>query len=333
MYVAHFGLRHRPFRSAPDPGGYYPATAHEETLQQLQQALSDDEGLALLTGEPGTGKTLLAEILLERLGNESPCVFVTNSHLTRRTDLFQAVLYDLGLPYEGRSEQELRLALTDRLLSGLAEGGRTVLIFDEAHHLPPDLLEELRLFGNLETRLGRAVQVVLVAQPPILETLRHADLQALAQRLTVRTMLGRLTRDESADYLLHQLRVAGARPEAIVSGEALDLLARGCGGLPRWINQAAHLALTLTCQAGAGRVDAEGALEALTRLGLEAPAEDDGPSPEPPAPEPEASQPSLTAPPESPEDDAVPHYRWPPGAYLLPAPGPARLSYTPGKSG
>jgi type II secretory pathway predicted ATPase ExeA len=306
MYQAHFGLRQRPFRSTPDPGAYYPATVHETALQQLRQAIIDDEPVALLVGEPGTGKTLVAAQLLDRLGAEMSRVFVTNSHLQRRADLFQAVLYDLGMNYEGRGEQELRLALTDRLLADYGDGRQTILVIDEAHHLPADLLEELRLLGNLETPHGRAVQTVLVAQPSIMETLRRPDLRAFAQRLTVKAELSGLTSEEAADYILHHLRVAGARPEALIDDEALTLLARGSRGLPRLLNQAAHLAMTLTCEAGAGRVEAEGVLEAFGRLGIDVP-EDTSESEIEPV---EAV--------DEPRTDAG--HTWPPAGYLLPGP-------------
>ncbi|HEY1378284.1 MAG TPA: ATP-binding protein, partial [Gemmataceae bacterium] len=139
MYQSHFGLRQRPFRSTPDPAAYYPATAHEDALHRLRRAVADDDPLALLVGEPGTGKTLIAAQLLDRLGDDVSRVFVTNGHLDRRADLYQTILYDLGLPYEGKREQELRLAVTDRLLADYAAGRRTVLVLDEAHHLPADL--------------------------------------------------------------------------------------------------------------------------------------------------------------------------------------------------
>jgi type II secretory pathway predicted ATPase ExeA len=188
--------------------------------------------------------------------------------------MYQAMLYDLGEPYEGKSEQELRLSVTDGVLQRYAEGRRTILLMDEAHHLPSCVLEELRQLGNLETRDGKAVQTILFALPEIDETLRRPDLRAFRQRLTTRATLERLPTEEAADYLVHHLRIAGARPEAIVSDEAVELIIKASGGLPRLINQAMHLALELTCQAGEGRVDAEGALEALSRLGLEAAEEE-----------------------------------------------------------
>jgi type II secretory pathway predicted ATPase ExeA len=271
MYESHFGLRERPFRATPDCGSYYAATSHERALARLLQALADDEGMVLLTGEPGTGKTLLCHCLLERLGPDVLSAFLTNSHLTDRASLLQALLYDLSLPYEGRSEQELRLGLTDFLLRTYTAGQRTVLVLDEAQHLGVGLLEELRLLANLEGRRSRAVQVVLAAQPELLSALQQPPLRAIAQRLSVRARLEPLGDEEAADYLCHHLRVVGGRPEAILGDEALEILIRGTGGVPRLLNQAAHQALTLAFQAGAAQVDAEAALEALTLLGCAAP--------------------------------------------------------------
>src|SRR5262249_198578 len=148
-------------------------------------------------------------------------------------DLFQAVLYDLGEPYEGKSEQELRLSVIDGVLRRFAEDRRTTLLIDEAHHLSPSVLEELRLLGNLQTRDGKAVQAILFALPEIDEPLRRPDLRALRQRLTTRATLERLPAEEAADYLVHHLRIAGARPEAIVSDEAVEMIVKASGGLPR----------------------------------------------------------------------------------------------------
>lgn len=274
MYESHFGLRQRPFRSTPDSGGYYPSTGHERAVGRLLRAVQDDEGLALLTGPPGTGKTLVGHCLLERLGDGVQSCFLGNSHFGGRVGLLQALLYDLGLPHEGRAEQELRLALTDHLLQNFAAGRRTVAVVDEAQHLGADELEELRLLGNLEAREGKAFQAVLVSQEELPEALSCPGLAAFRQRLAVRERLGPLDPGEAADYLMHHLRLAGARPEEVVADEALDLLARGTGGVPRLLNQAAHQALLLAFEAGSPAVDAEAALEALARLGLDGPAAD-----------------------------------------------------------
>src|SRR5262249_16379958 len=156
-----------------------------------------------------------------------------------RAGLLQAILYDLSLPYEGRSEQELRLALTDVLLKEVATGKRTLLVIDEAQHLTADLLEELRLLGNLEPGQRKGLQVVLRGQPGLLKIVRQPELAGLSQRLVVRGTLEPLGVEEAADYLLHALRGAGGRPEKILDGEAMEILARATRGIPRLLNQAA----------------------------------------------------------------------------------------------
>jgi type II secretory pathway predicted ATPase ExeA len=295
MYDTRFGLRRRPFRPTPDTDSYFPAATHETALRQLRRALDDDEGVALLTGEPGTGKTLVARKLLEDLDETVRVVLLTNSHVSRNGDLLQAVLFDLGLPYQGLTEQVARLAVTDSCLDFYGEGGKTLIVVDEAHHLAPDVLEELRLLSNLEGKDGKAVQVLLVALPAIEETLARPALGALRQRVTVRSRLEPLDVDESADYLRHQVSAAGGKPDKVFGEDVLDILAAAGGGLPRVLNQAAHAAFVLADEAGQSRVDAEAAVEAVTRLGLDPAAEAEtlatdvdepvrlvpGPSPEP----------------------------------------------------
>jgi type II secretory pathway predicted ATPase ExeA len=241
----------------------------------LQQALDDQQGIALLTGATGTGKTLAAQCLLERLGAQTVSAFITNSHLECRAALFQAILFDLSLPFEAASEQELRLRLTEFVLQNCKAGRRFVLVIDEAHHLSLDLLEELRLLCNLEAGATKAVQVILIAQPSLLETLRKPELAGLLQRLEVRVRLEPLGVEEAADYVLHHLRRAGARPEAIVSDEALEVLARHTRGVPRVLNQAARQALVLADAADASFVDVEAAMEALAELGIEVTEEEE----------------------------------------------------------
>jgi type II secretory pathway predicted ATPase ExeA len=270
MYETHFGLRHRPFRTTPDTAHYYPATVHERAVGRILRALQDQEGMILLTAEPGLGKTLLGHVVLERLGEAVASAFLTNGHVGNRLGLLQAILYELGLPHEGRGEQDARLALTELLLKTYTAGRRTILIVDEAHHLSAELLEELRMLGNLEAGNGKALQVLLVAQPSIADVLGLPQLAALRQRLAVRAWLEPLGIEEAADFMLHQLRLAGGRPEKLIAEEAVALLAQATQGVPRLLNQAAHQAFLLSHEAGAAQVDVEAAMEALAALGLDA---------------------------------------------------------------
>jgi type II secretory pathway predicted ATPase ExeA len=273
MYEKAFGLKRRPFPATPDRGYYYPATSHEAALEQVLLAIAEDNGFALVTGAPGTGKTLLCHCLLDRLGADVSSAFLTNSHFSDRLSLLQAILYDLSLPYEDAGEQVLRLRLTEHLLKNCSAGRRNLLLIDEAQHLQADLLEELRLLGNLEAGKGKAFQVVLVSQEPILATLARPEMEACRQRLAARPKLEALELEEAVDYLLHHLRLAGAQPEKLIEEPALEILARGTRGVPRLLNQAAHQALQLAHRAEMKSVDSEAALEALAVLGLEADAE------------------------------------------------------------
>ena len=275
VYMQRFGLKRRPFPATPDSALYYPSTPHEAALTPLLRALGEDEGLLLLTGDPGSGKTLIGHVLLERLGDNTITAFLPNSHLPDRLSLLQAILFDIGVSYEGSAEQVLRLRLTEHVLKNCTEGKRAIVIIDEAHHLSADLLEELRLLGNLEAGPDKAFQSVILAQSSILETLKQPALAAWKQRLAVRAHLEPLSVEEACDYLLHHLRLAGGTPDKIIDDAALETLARGTRGIPRLLGQSAQQALTLADAADLETVDTEAALEALAKLGLDAELSDD----------------------------------------------------------
>jgi type II secretory pathway predicted ATPase ExeA len=263
------GLRRRPFSATPDSFSYYPASAAERALARLQEGLTNGEGLAALTARPGLGKTLLGRILIPRLGFDGArCATITNTHLPDRTALLQAILFDLAQPFQGLNEQEMRLALTAHLLETLGSSGPTLVLVDEAHHLGVDLLEELRMLGNLEADGSRALQVVLIGQPQLLDTLGRPELSCLRQRLVLNVELEPLEGHEAADYLIHQIRSAGGRPEDFFSDEAIEALVAGTAGIPRRLNQAAFQAISLAAEAGSQPADVEAVVEALVLTGL-----------------------------------------------------------------
>jgi general secretion pathway protein A len=277
-----YGLTRRPFPPAPDTALYYPASVHESALTALLRGIAQDEGILLVTGDPGVGKTLLGYVLLERLDKEAVSAFLTNSHFVDRSALLQAILFDLGLPHDNAGEQNLRLRLTDQLLRNCAAAKRTILVIDEAQHLNADLLEELRLLANLEAGSGKALQIVLLAQPRLLQVLQQPGLESLQQRIAVRAALAALEVEEAYDYLLHHLRLAGVKPEKVLDETALETIARGTHGVPRRMNQVAHQALVLAEEGELPKVDAEAALESLSMLGM---------APEESAEEPESAGP------------------------------------------
>jgi type II secretory pathway predicted ATPase ExeA len=263
MYQKHFGLRRLPFASLALDDCYFPAAGHEAALAQLIEGIHNQEGLLFLTGASGTGKTRGAYRLLEQLPAALTPAFLTGSAFADPSALLQAILYDLGRPYESRPEEDLRLALTDCLLEHFAENRRVLLVLDEAHHLDAHLMEELRLLTNLEGKEGRAFQVLLVGQPLILDTLNDPMLACFRTRLVIQPELTALTPQETVNYLLARLESAGGLARAIITLEALELIAQASAGIPRRANLIAHRSLAVAAAADLKPVDVEAVVEAI----------------------------------------------------------------------
>ncbi|MCZ2341744.1 MAG: AAA family ATPase [Bacteroidales bacterium] len=258
----------RVFRPTPDTHCYFPAVGAEQTITHLLAAQADQAGLAIVDGEPGLGKTLSALRFLERLPATANRVFLPLGRYATPHEFYQAILFDLGEDYHGLSEQESRLLVADHFLRQLSAGNSTILIMDEAHHLSTELLEEIRLLDNLESHSSKAVFTVLLSLPSLRRRLAQPGLAAFSQRIAVRCRLEPLSEEETAHYLHHHLELVGADRYAVMSEEARTILGTSCRGVPRLINQAMTLALTLTEQAGESIVDVEAVLEALLCLGL-----------------------------------------------------------------
>ncbi len=269
MYWSHFGLERQPFRPAVDPDSYFPAPSHEEAIAALAAGFVRRDPIVLIDGGIGVGKSLVMRKWLEHLLPDVPRVIIPNAHAERPAALLQAILFDLGKPYQGLTEPELRLGVTGLLLDVAAESTYpTVLVLDEAQHLSQASLEELRLLGNHETRRGSIIFTVIVSQPILRDALRRPAYELIAQRVAVQATVQPLTAEESADYLRHQLRAAGGEPEKLFDDEVVTLLAGACGGIPRLLNRVAGLSLELAASAESEQVDVEAGLEALNRFGI-----------------------------------------------------------------
>lgn len=268
MVYSAFGLTRRPFLLTPDADTYCSLETHEAALRSVVNALTHGDGIALMSGPVGIGKTILGVHLLESLPKETVRIMVNAMPAGRPVELLQAILFDLGLPYQGITPQEMRLAITAELHRSLAEGRRGVLLVDEAHHLTADALEEIRLLDNVETKTTKAICVVLLGLPVIRNLLSRPETAPVAQRVVHRAVLEPLGVEDSLKYVRHQIRACGGRPESVFTGEALDLLVENAAGIPRLLNCAAGLSLTLASSAEMEEVDAEAMLAALRQLEL-----------------------------------------------------------------
>lgn len=281
MDWSHFGADRPAFRPAVDPSAYYPAHSHEAARHALTAAFARREPAVLIDGDTGVGKSLVARKWLDDLMPLVPRVVLPTARAERAADLLQAILFDMGKPYAGLSEQELRLAVTGHLLDAAAGGFPTVVVLDEAQALSHEALEELRTLFNLEARGASAVFAVLVAHPMLRDAFRRAAYGLVADRVSVRCAVEALSAEDSVAYLCHQLRAAGANPEHVLEDGAATLLATACAGVPRVLNRAAATAFELAHEAGAQLVDVEAAVGALEQLEIAVP--DDGSDSDAPA--------------------------------------------------
>lgn len=235
MYTAHFGLKDHPFAITPDPAYLYLSPRHQEALAHLLYGAGKNGGFVQLTGEVGTGKTLLVRALIEQHADDVDIALCLNPRLTVG-ELVAMVCDELQVAYPpAGSLKELYDALNAHLLATHAQGRRTVLIVDEAQSLSHEVLEQIRLLTNLETHREKLLRVILVGQPELQQLLEAPDLRQLAQRITARFHLTPLNRKETGAYIRHRLRVAGGQSDLFTQG-ALRAVYRLTGGVPRLIN-------------------------------------------------------------------------------------------------
>ncbi len=254
MYRSHFGLREPPFGITPDTSFAFSAHAHQQALSTLLAALASGEGFIKITGEVGTGKTLLCRRLLTSLSDAYVTAYLPNPMLEPRS-LMLALSEELEIESgDGVDEHRLMRALNRALLDQARANRRVVVLIDEAQAMPLPTLEALRLLSNLETEKRKLMQVILFGQPELDAKLDDPTVRQLKQRVTAHHHLGVLSRAELRHYLAHRLRVAGYVGPELFSNAAVWKLHRASGGVPRLVNIIAQKSLMIVFARGGHRI-------------------------------------------------------------------------------
>lgn len=245
MYLEHFGLREFPFSITPDTDFAFAARHHQAAVNMVLLALAGNEGFVKVTGEVGTGKTLICRHLLATLPDDVATAYLLNPRL-KPNDLLRTVAAELGMRLRRQADDyTLFRSLEAGLLQLARHGKRAVLCIDEAQALPPESLEALRLMSNLETGKRKLIQIVLFGQPELDEMLQARSMRSLASRIAFSAQLTGLTREDLAAYLQHRMAVAGWRGPPVFSALACSVLWRASGGVPRLANILAHKSLIM----------------------------------------------------------------------------------------
>jgi MSHA biogenesis protein MshM len=255
MYLYHYGFKELPFTLTPNTNFYFGLPSHDEAMQVLTTALKTGEGFIKVTGEVGTGKTLLCRKLLNETQDTFEVAYLPNPALSPDEIRF-ALASELKIRGIGNiNQQQLSQKIQLKLLELNSKGKSVLLVIDEAQTIPWDSFEALRLFTNLETESRKLIHVVLFGQPELDQMLKSDRLRQIRQRITFSYKLRTLTLDEVRAYVHHRVRVAGYRGKNLFTPGAIKMLFKYSGGTPRLINVLSHKSLMLTYGLGKSEVD------------------------------------------------------------------------------
>lgn len=264
VYRAFFGFKKDPFSLSPDPAFLYRSEQHEEALSNLIYGVQARKGFIVLTGEVGTGKTTMLECLRDFLYDQRiEFAFLFNSRISPK-EFFEMVAYDFDLKCDRTSKTDVLIALNQMLLTQAERGSTAVLIVDEAQNLDWDVLEEVRMLGNLENRHGKLLQIILAGQPEFDRKLDTPNLRQLKQRIVLRYDLKPFTEEETVQYVNSRFTKAGLPNQTIIAPELISEIQRRTLGIPRIINVFCDN-LLLTAFADASKVVTMDMIEDVTK--------------------------------------------------------------------
>ena len=245
MYLYHFGIKELPFSLTPNTHFYLGLPSHDEAMQVLTTALHTGEGFIKVTGEVGTGKTLLCRKLLNEIPDSFKVAYIPNPALSPEEMRF-ALASELGIRgLSNINQQQLTQKIQLKLLDLHKKNQGVILLVDEAQTIPWESFEALRLFTNLETESRKLIQVVLFGQPELDDMLRSDRLRQLRQRITFSYKLRALTKDETGAYVEHRMKTAGHQGKPVFQNGAINALYKYSQGIPRLTNIMCHKAMML----------------------------------------------------------------------------------------
>jgi general secretion pathway protein A len=271
MYKAFYGLTQNPFEMSPDPFFFYPTQRHTEALANLTYSVLRRKGFVVVTGEVGTGKTLLLRCLLESLSKNNVAFAYVYNPIISVPEFFIHLIDDLGLPSAAYTKSQALSRLNSYLMKRLKKDLTTALVVDEAQLLSLELLEEIRLLTNLETTKHKLLQIVLAGQPELDQKLDSQQLRQLKQRIGLRCALKPLNSDELKGYIVARLNLAGAnsRAASIFPDETIAFIYNFSRGIPRLVNTLCENSLLLGFWHTQRQISWEIVLEVATDLGLD----------------------------------------------------------------
>ncbi len=241
MYEAHFGLSEKPFSLLPDPSFLYLGETHSMAYTMFEYGILNNVGISVITGEIGSGKTTLVRHLLNQLDHRTTVGLISNTHHTFG-GLFEWVLMAFGLDYKDKSKTELYETFLEHVISEYSKGQRTILIVDEAQNMDVSALEDLRLMSNINADKDQLLQLVLVGQPGLRNTLKVPELVQFAHRVGVDFHVGPMDLSDTRRYIEHRMAVAGSTAK-VFDDSASELIHTYSGGIPRLINLLSDAAL------------------------------------------------------------------------------------------